>query len=307
MSTGAPEHVRVKEWVVAREGAVATLTFDFVEKPMHEYLEHHISFALALESVRWDDTVRVVVIGGGDDGLFELGPPPGMAPEELQAYPPEVMDPAIRPGGPGALRGPWSIGQGISRSFEALALIDKPVVARVNGDAYGFALHLLWGCDVVVAREDAKLTDYHLTLSNELPYGMSAGDGAFAFMPLFLPPTLLKEFLLLGPVWTARDFADLRMINYAVPADELFARTEEIVQKFLARPARALARTKRAAQKRLLEQMNLTLDYAWLAESTDLWEAPHFDWKPNTSLHPDHPTWTVTDSAPNKYTSGQSS
>jgi enoyl-CoA hydratase/carnithine racemase len=299
------QNATVKEWVVERDGPVAYLKFALVEKPLQDFLEHHLSAALALESVRWDDTVRVVVIAGGDDGNFEVGPPAGANWDDLEEFPHDVMYPGDRPGGPGSLRGPWSKTHGIQRTWETLALMDKPVVGRINGDAYGFAMHLMWGCDIVVAREDAKFCDYHLTLSNEMPYGMSAGDGAFAFMPLFTSPTKLKEFLLLGPSWTGRQLADLNMINYAVPEEELFPLVDKFVQQFLERPVRALARTKRAANKRLIEQMNLTMDYAWLAESTDHWELPSVGWKADTSMHADEPNWTVTDPGDVQYADPQ--
>ena len=46
------------------------------------------------------------------------------------------------------------------------------------------------------------------------------------------------------------------------------AKVDEFVQAFLERPPLPLIRTKRAINKRLIEQMNLTLDYSWLAELT---------------------------------------
>ena len=67
--------------------------------------------------------------------------------------------------------------------------MEKPVIARLNGHAAGFAMHILWGCDIIVADETVMLTDAHLTMADNMPWGMSAGDGAFAFMPLFMTPT----------------------------------------------------------------------------------------------------------------------
>jgi enoyl-CoA hydratase/carnithine racemase len=279
------------EWVIKKEGQVATIKFDVVSKPLDQFIEHHVSLALALEAVRFDDSVRVVVITGRDDGLFELGPMPG----EVEPYPHDVMNPATRPGGPSSLRGPWSLTQGVERTFAALAFMEKPVIARLNGNAYGFAMHALWGCDIIIAQEDVLLSDQHLALHPVLPWGMAAGDGAFAFLPLFMTPTKLKEFLLLGPSWTAKEMADMGLINYAVPADQLDAKVNEFVQKFLERPIGALIKTKRAANKRLIEQMNLTLDYSWLSETIDHWEMAATDFKPQLTLRPDEPSWTVAD------------
>jgi enoyl-CoA hydratase len=285
------EYANMMEWVVKRDGPVATLKFEVVEKPLKEFIEHHIGLGLVLEEVRFDDSVRVVVISGRDDGsgMFELGPTPG----EVDPYPKEVMNPATRPGGPSALKGPWSLSQGIERTFQTLALMEKPVIARVNGNAYGFAMHALWGCDIVIAREDVILGDNHLALHPTMPWGMSAGDGAFAFLPLFMTPTKLKEFLLLGPNWTAREMADMGLINYAVPADQLDAKVNEFVRKFLQRPPGPLIRTKRAANKRLIEQMNLALDYSWLSETLDHWEMAATDFNQQMDLRPADPNWTV--------------
>ena len=68
------DYANLMEWVVKKDGPVATIKFDVVEKPLSEFIEHHMSLGLALEQVRFDDTVRVVVITGRDDGMFELGP-----------------------------------------------------------------------------------------------------------------------------------------------------------------------------------------------------------------------------------------
>jgi enoyl-CoA hydratase len=285
------DYANLMEWVVHQDGPVATIKFGAVEKPLDQFIEHHVSLALALEKVRFDDSIRVVVITGRDDGMFELGPTRG----ETEPYPGEVMNPATRPGGPSALRGPWNLTQGVERTFAALALMEKPVIGRLNGDAYGFALHAMWGCDIVIAQEDIIVSDNHLSLHPVLPWGMSAGDGAFAFLPLFLTPVKLKEFLLLGPTWTGRQLADLGLVNYAVTADELDAKVDQFVKAFLERPPGPLIRTKRACNKRLIEQMNLTLDYSWLSESMDHWEMAAENFDQQMTLRPDEPPWTVAD------------
>jgi enoyl-CoA hydratase/carnithine racemase len=278
------------EWAVHRDGPVATIRFDVVPREPKDFIEHHVSMAIALEQVRFDDSIRVIVITGRDsDDVFELGP----RRDETDQWPLNVLDPRTRPGGAGAVRGPWSLTQGVERTFSALALMEKPVIGRLNGDAYGFALHVMWGCDIVVAREDVLCCDNHLTMHETFPVAMAAGDGALAFLPLFLPPTKLKEFLLLGPKWTARQLADLGVINYAVPAEDLDARVDHFVQAFLARPPAPVIRTKRAINKRLIEQMNLALDSSWASELLDHWEGSAIGYEPKLTLRDDEPPWTV--------------
>ena len=80
-----------------------------------------------------------------------------------------------------------------------------------------------------------------------------------------------------------------------MPADQLDAKVEEFVEKFLARPIGQRVRTKRAANKRLIEQMNLTFDYAWMAESIDNWELGARGFQNELTLRPDDPAWTSDD------------
>jgi enoyl-CoA hydratase len=280
------------EWLVRKDGPVATIQFGVVARAPEQFMEHHVSMAIALEQVRFDDDIRVVVITGRDtDDVFELGP----RREDTEKWPLNVLDPRTRPGGAGAPRGPWSLTQGVERTFQALALMEKPVIGRLNGDAYGFALHVMWGCDIVVAREDVLCCDNHLTMHETFPVAMAAGDGALAFLPLFMPPTKLKEFLLLGPRWTARQLADLGAINYAVSAGELDAKVQEFVDAFLARPPVPVMRTKRAINKRLVEQLNQALDLSWAAELLDHWEGTLHNFEPQLTLRPDEPAWAPAD------------
>ncbi len=284
----AEHYANSMEWAVFKDGPVATIRFAPVERRPEDFREHHISLAIALEEVRFDDSVRVVVITGRDtDDIFELGPARG----ETKPWPLNVLDPRTRPGGQGAVRGPWSLTQGVERTFQTLALMEKPVIGRLNGDAYGFALHAMWGCDIVIAREDVLCCDNHLTMHETFPVAMTAGDGAMAFLPLFLPPTKLKEFLLLGPKWTARQLADLGAINYAVPADQLDAKVQEFVDAFLSRPPVPMMRTKRAINKRLVEQMNIAMADAMTSELLDHWESTAYDFQAQLTLRHDEPAW----------------
>ncbi len=284
----ADHYANSLEWAVHKDGPVATIKFGPVERNPEDFIEHHVSLGIALEQVRWDDSVRVVVITGRDtNDVFELGP----QRDETTKWPLTVLDPRSRPGGAGAVRGPWSLTQGVERTFQALAHMEKPVIGRLNGDAYGFALHAMWGCDIVIAREDVLCCDNHLTMHETFPVAMTAGDGSMAFLPLFLPPTKLKEFLLLGPRWTARQLADLGAINYAVPGDELDAKVQEFVDAFLSRPPIPLLRTKRAINKRLIQQMNLALDSAWTSELLDHWEMTAHDFEQQLTLRPDQTPW----------------
>ena len=97
------------------------------------------------------------------------------------------------------------------------------MIARVNGDAVGFGQSLMLGCDIIVAREDARIADMHMAMGDVAPYGppfaIVPGDGAASLIPLYMAPPLAKEYLMLGKEYSAKQLAEMHMINYAVPAD----------------------------------------------------------------------------------------
>src|SRR3954451_8658705 len=108
-----------------RKGSVATIKIKPFEKTQAEGSKHkdfvdvHAAIAIALEEFRWDDSVRIVVVTGAEDGEFYWAPGPGYYTEERLHY----MNPANRPAGK------WSISQGAARIPETLALIEKPVIS----------------------------------------------------------------------------------------------------------------------------------------------------------------------------------
>jgi enoyl-CoA hydratase len=105
-----------------------------------------------------------------------------------------------------------------------------------------------------------------------------------------MPPTKAKEYLFLSPKYTAKDLAAMNIVNYAVPMDQLDAVLDDLVARLLQRPARLLARTKRAVNKMLINQVNLTYDVLAHSEALDFWELGRDGWKPDLAFEPQPPT-----------------
>src|SRR5258705_239509 len=90
-----------------------------------DYVDVHAAIASALEELRWDDAIRVIVITGSQDGEFYWAPGPGYYDEARLARMNKLRGRAA----------PFSRERGPHRVIETLALIEKPVVARLNGHA----------------------------------------------------------------------------------------------------------------------------------------------------------------------------
>jgi enoyl-CoA hydratase len=68
-------------------------------------------------------------------------------------------------------------------------------------------------------------------------------------------------------------------INYAVPRDRLDSTVEALVQRLLKRPAYALAWTKRVANRRVVEQLNATLDAGAAYEMVSFLQLERAGWQ----------------------------
>jgi enoyl-CoA hydratase len=232
---------------VTRTDQVATIAFDHemeARSSAEPGFSGHWEFASVLDELRADNGVRVVVITGTGD-VFKVSV---HAPGWRQTH---VGDVAQR----------WVTFTGLIRWHQAMAEMEKPIVARVNGDANTAGQSVVFASDIIVARRDAVFSDRHMVMGRgDEAYSLVPGDGGATLMPLYMSPPLAKEYLMLGRPYTAEQLERMGMINYAVPAEELDRKVDEIVAGLLERGAYALAWTKRVANRRVLDQLNLTLD-----------------------------------------------
>ena len=76
-----------------------------------------------------------------------------------------------------------------------------------------------------------------------------------------------KEWLLTGDMMTAAEAAEMGLINYAVPAEELDAKVTEITERILANPRWAVRWTKTAVNLPLREIANRVSDAALAYEA----------------------------------------
>ena len=129
------------------------------------------------------------------------------------------------------------------RIINGILELEKPMVCRMNGAAAGFGASIALLSDIIVADERAK-------------------DGGAIIWPQLIGYAKAKEFLLTGRLLSASDAADMGLINYAVPASELDAKVDELVQELLASPRWAVRYTKTAINIPLRELATNITDVA---------------------------------------------
>ncbi len=129
--------------------------------------------------------------------------------------------------------------RGVGRSAAALRAIAKPTVAKVNGAAAGAGLNLALGCDLVIASDAARFSEIFVQRGLSIDYGGSW------LLPRLVGIHKAKELALLAEVVTAEEAERVGIVNRVVPAAELDAAVDEIVQRLLRMAPVALSQTKR--------------------------------------------------------------
>jgi enoyl-CoA hydratase/carnithine racemase len=129
--------------------------------------------------------------------------------------------------------------RGVGRSAAALRAISKPTVAKVNGAAAGAGLNLALGCDLVIASDAARFSEIFVQRGLSIDYGGSW------LLPRLIGIHKAKELAFLAEVISAADAERIGIVNRVVPAAELDATVDEIVQRLLRMAPVALSQTKR--------------------------------------------------------------
>jgi len=116
---------------------------------------------------------------------------------------------------------------------------DGPVIAAVQGYALGAGAEFAFGCDLIIASEDAVFG------FPEVDVGLSSTNGITALLPRMVGIVRAKELTLLGERFDAARAYDLGLATRVVPVGAHEAAALEIAERLAAKPAAALRLAKR--------------------------------------------------------------
>jgi enoyl-CoA hydratase/carnithine racemase len=175
------------------------------------------------KELRYDDSVKVVVLTGAGEKAFCTGIDRDFAMNNRQPESPFMMDDPMLKLGP------------------KQADLWKPVIAAVNGMAGGGAFYALGEAEFIIAAEHATFFDPHTT------YGMAA-----CFEPMFMfgqmPWGELCRMSLMGNYEriSAQTALGWGMVSEVVPGDKLLEHTVDIAAKLASLPQIAVQGTLRS-------------------------------------------------------------
>jgi enoyl-CoA hydratase len=146
---------------------------------------------------------------------------------------------------------------------------EKPIVAKVNGHATGLGATIALFCDVIFASERAKIGDPHVSV------GFVAGDGGAVIWPQLVGYARAKEFLMTGDLMTARQAAEIGLINHAVAPEELDKTVEAFVRKLQSGASKAIRWTKMSVNIGLKQLAHSIMDASMSYEAQSNRTADH--------------------------------
>jgi len=177
---------------------VAHVTLDRPDRLNAMDLRMHEELACVWDDFEADDEIWLAVLTGAGDRAFSAG-------QDLKELASRIADGSNAPSSFGSRGKP-----GWPRLTERFDLA-KPVIARVNGHAFGGGFELALACDVIVAADSATFA------LPEAKLGLIAGAGG-----VFRLARQAPHRVALGHLTAARAY-ELGLVNEVVPADELDA------------------------------------------------------------------------------------
>jgi crotonobetainyl-CoA hydratase len=189
------------------DGPVLVITLD---RPKANAIDVPTSQALyaAFDRLRREPGLRVAILTGAGERFFSAG-------WDLKA--------AAAGEGVAADHGPGGFA-GLTEFFD----IGKPVIAAVNGLAFGGGFELVLAADLVVAAEHAEFALTEVTL------GLVPDAGGLLRLPARLPRPVAVEWLLTGRRISAAEAARWGLVNRVVPAGDLMPAALELAHAICA-------------------------------------------------------------------------
>jgi 2-(1,2-epoxy-1,2-dihydrophenyl)acetyl-CoA isomerase len=198
-----------------------------------------------LQIVAQNDEIRAVVIRGTGKGFCGGG---------------DVKEMHAAKDKPRFLR---DLTRAIHQCVIEIRTMEKPVIASVNGAAFGAGLSLALACDIIIAVKEAKMSTAFIGI------GLAPWCGT-QFVTKLIGYQRACEYILTSKTFTAGEAYQLGMINKVVDADKLDVAVEDVVSAFRTLPPIAVGKAKMLINKSLDNDM---ISHLELESKTAAWSA----------------------------------
>ena len=232
---------------VDRRGAVAVLTINRPDKLNALSSGVHREGIAALDELRSDDSVRVLIVTGAGEKAFIAGADIG----EFAGHTPVTQRAVFQE----------------RTLFNSIDTFPKPVIAMVNGFCLGGGNELALACDIRMASETARFSQPEINL------GIMPGGGGTQRLTRLVGEGRSMELVLTGDMIDAATAEKIGLVNHVYPAAQLEAETMKLAEKIAEKAPIALALCKEAikfaSRSNLDEGLRREVDLFALCFSTE--------------------------------------
>ena len=203
---------------------VATITFNRPEVLNALTFEVYAQFRDLMETLRYDDAVKVVILTGNGRAFCSGG----------DVY--EIIGELLEQDVKGHLDFTRMTGAVVFNMRQ----LDKPIIAALNGTTAGAGAVIALASDLRLASEKASFRFLFTGV------GLTGADmGAAYLLPRIVGMGRATEILFFGDKITAERAEQIGLVNKVVPPDELLPTAQEWAARLAAGPTQALSMTKR--------------------------------------------------------------
>ena len=202
---------------LTRNGSILEITLD---RPKANAIDAKTSFEMGevFLNFRDDPQLRVAIITGAGEKFFSAGWDLKAAAEG------EAPDADFGPGG----------FAGLTEIFN----LDKPVIAAVNGYAFGGGFELALAADFIVCADNASFA------LPEAKLGIVPDSGGVLRLPKILPPAIVNEMVMTGRRMGTEEALRWGIVNRVVSQAELMDNARELAQQLVNSAPLAIAALK---------------------------------------------------------------
>lgn len=138
--------------------------------------------------------------------------------------------------------------------FRKIELLEKPVIAAVNGYALGGGCELAMSCDIRIAGEKAKFGQ------PEVGLGITPGFGGTQRLSRLVGSAKAKELIFTADTISAQEAEKIGLVNKVVSQEELISETMNMANKIATKGQVAVRFSKNAINRGIETDIDTALD-----------------------------------------------
>ncbi len=228
--------------LLAQEGAIFTLTLNAPSERNALSTQFQWDAVVdAIETVQHHAEAKCLILTGAGSAFCAGGNVKDMQNKQ-----------GIAGGSPYAIREGYR--RGIQRIPKAMAALDIPAIAAVNGPAIGAGLDLACMCDIRIASEKARFAESFVKL------GIIPGDGGAWLLQRIVGYSKAAELSFTGDMLNAQQALDCQLVSQVVPHENLMTTCMALARRIAANPAPALRMTKRLLREAQHQRIEALLE-----------------------------------------------